>query len=138
MAEYWKAPKEDRLRLKKVLKKYHPDKVDIPMSLLKTDKAWYVAQIRKVSPVYGVFLNSVYLIIINDSCWDLLSKKQKKAVLDHEVCHITVDMTDKGIKYGLRRHTIEEFIEVVERHGAYLTDIHKLIVANKKHKEKKK
>lgn len=59
--------------------------------------------------------------------------KLQEAVLDHELCHVAIqeDTQDAGpkydgherIKYRCRRHDLEEFREIIERHGAYKPDV---------------
>ena len=65
-----------------------------------------------------------------------MTEDQKRALLDHELCHAEVkrDQEDKlvkdaegNIKYRVRKHTIEEFHEVVERHGFYKSDIESFV-----------
>jgi hypothetical protein len=59
--------------------------------------------------------------------------KLQEAIIDHELCHIAiqVDGSDAGpkydgherVKYRVRRHDLEEFREIIERHGAYKEDV---------------
>jgi hypothetical protein len=58
--------------------------------------------------------------------------EQQRALLDHELCHaaIATDSEDEAkvdaegrAKYRMRKHTLEEFHEVVARHGLYKGDI---------------
>lgn len=57
---------------------------------------------------------------------------QTRALIDHQLCHCEVARNDAGeIKvdeadrtvYRIRRHDIEEFSEVVARHGLWMKDL---------------
>ena len=65
-----------------------------------------------------------------------MTEDQKRALLDHEHCHAEVkrDQEDNvvkdaegQIKYRTRKHSIEEFHEIVERHGFYKSDIESFV-----------
>lgn len=57
-----------------------------------------------------------FVIEISKPAWDLLDKKQKLALVDHELCHCLWDV-DKGIY--MRAHDVEEFSEIIKRHGLW-------------------
>ncbi len=57
---------------------------------------------------------------------------QRRAILDHELCHAEVKCDEDGeplvdeqgrTVYRIRKHDIEEFSEIVARHGCYRRDI---------------
>lgn len=62
-----------------------------------------------------------------------MSDEQRRALLDHELCHAEVKLDDRtsepvhderGRKvYRMRKHDIEEFSAVVERNGIYKRDL---------------
>jgi hypothetical protein len=74
-----------------------------------------------------------------------VSEKQREALLDHELCHATVKldpethepMVDERNRtvYRVRKHDIEEFGEVVERHGCYKRDLEKFAQALRRAKQ---
>jgi hypothetical protein len=75
---------------------------------------------------FVILLNSGW---VNDGA---TTKEQLRALIDHELCHATIavdddgdpkEMADGSPVYRVRRHTIEEFDEVVERHGLYKRDL---------------
>lgn len=81
-----------------------------------------------------------FVIILNKETWNAegFGIKQKRALIDHELCHAQV-ATDKngevkrdtmGRKvYRTRKHDLEEFQDVVTRHGCYLKDIQEFAAA---------
>lgn len=56
--------------------------------------------------------------------WNLLTDSQRRALVDHELCHCGVK--DPGAdepEWTLRAHDIEEFKAVIERHGFWKSDV---------------
>lgn len=77
-----------------------------------------------------------FVIILNKEMWDKslaeFGNKLKAALIDHELCHAEVarDADDQPKKdeqgrivYRTRKHDLEEFREIVERHGIWKSDI---------------
>lgn len=72
-----------------------------------------------------------FIVLLNREMWEALDEEQRLALVDHELCHaqVTLDGTeakrdDRGrIVYRVRKHDVEEFREVVERHGLYKSDL---------------
>lgn len=70
-----------------------------------------------------------------------MNKKQRAALVDHELCHFTRTKTeepdpkdprnwitvygpaDDPDSWGIREHDVEEFSEIIERHGLWDTGI---------------
>jgi hypothetical protein len=73
-----------------------------------------------------------FIILLNSEVWKEFSDTQRRALLDHELCHAGVCKDKEGeIKqdensravFGLVKHDLEEFVCIVERYGCYLQDI---------------
>lgn len=70
-------------------------------------------------------------IDLNKELWNTLNPDQQLAVIDHEFCHVDLVETEDGPKldergrtvYRMKRHDLEEFRAVVDRHGLYLADV---------------
>jgi hypothetical protein len=60
-----------------------------------------------------------FAIIINHQEWVNLTDMQRKAVLDHELLHCTVEEDEKTgeTKYGIVPHDIEDFSAILQRYG---------------------
>lgn len=71
-----------------------------------------------------------FVIEISKPAWDLLTQKQKKALVDHELCHCLWDV-DKGIY--MRTHDVEEFSEIIKRHGLWQPDVELFATIAAKH-----
>lgn len=75
-----------------------------------------------------------FVILLNKEVWESkdFGEPRKKALLDHELMHIAeaVDkegepkFDDRGRKiWRVRGHDIEEFTDIVKRHGCYKADL---------------
>ena len=88
-----------------------------------------------------------YVILIHESVLEnkeAFGEKLLRALIDHELCHCSVSLdSDNEIKrdengrpiYRIRKHDLEEFQEIVHRHGLYKNDIARfarVIVENQK------
>ncbi|MDQ7790047.1 MAG: putative metallopeptidase, partial [Clostridia bacterium] len=60
-----------------------------------------------------------FLIVINKDYWPALTEDQRVALVDHELCHCSrgEDTSDGFPKWEIRNRTVEEFVEVIRRHG---------------------
>ncbi len=75
-----------------------------------------------------------FVVLLNAEWWQdgRVVDAQRRALLDHELCHATVKLDKDGepardakdrVIYRLRKHDIEEFSEIVARHGCYKRDL---------------
>jgi hypothetical protein len=64
-----------------------------------------------------------FLMEIAADIWEYLEPWQRVALVDHELYHFTIEYDDNGVKLGIRAHDIEEFIEVLVRHGRWDKDL---------------
>lgn len=79
------------------------------------------------------------VLILNEEHWRILQPEQRLALVDHELCHLApaldantldqrVDAHGKKL-WRIRKHDIEEFRGVVERHGLYKSDLSDFVKA---------
>jgi len=85
------------------------------------------------------------LIEIARDVWAEAIEDYRNAVMDHELGHIggaeggAFDQDNKGRwKIYIKYHDIEEFTEVLERHGAYHQDLRKFLDAFAENRKKRK
>jgi hypothetical protein len=66
-----------------------------------------------------------FVIEISEPVWAELDAGQRKALVDHELCHCTTEHNeDTGdLTLKLRHHDVEEFAVVVKRHGIWRPDL---------------
>lgn len=101
----------------------------------------------KVSDLYREYADYDFVITLNREVWDDIrfTQEKKKALLDHEMCHAAPVIDDESGDHQVdergryifrtRKHSIEEFHEIVKRHGCYKSDLEefaKIILEQKK------
>lgn len=75
-----------------------------------------------------------FVILLNQAWFEdaAVTEPQRLALLDHELCHADVRLDKNGERvvdergrtvFRMRKHDIEEFSEVVRRHGIYKRDL---------------
>lgn len=67
----------------------------------------------------------MFVIEIAEPTWENLTEAGRLALVDHELCHLDLDydeLTGKT-KRRIRGHSIEEFSEIVHRHGLWKSDL---------------
>ena len=64
-----------------------------------------------------------FLITLAYDQWERLSLGQRSALVDHELCHCRYDDVDGA---SMRGHDVEEFQEVIDRHGLWRSDLVKV------------
>jgi hypothetical protein len=72
-----------------------------------------------------------FLLIFTEAEWMRLTGEQRRAAVDHELCHCiqtTRETADGEIEYGwgLRGHDVECFAEEIERHGLWRRELRDL------------
>lgn len=89
----------------------------------------------KVSDLYREYADFDFIITLNKEVWEDLrfTREKKLALVDHEMCHAAPvyddetgeHKTDERGRYlfRTRKHSIEEFHEIVKRHGCYKADL---------------
>ena len=78
-----------------------------------------IGNTSKVSPKYTPHLALDYLIWLALDTWENLTAMQRKALVDHELCHIDTNGR-------LRGHDVEEFGEIIRRYGLWTPDLFRL------------
>jgi len=73
-----------------------------------------------------------FVIMLNQEAWQGLNIKEKRALIDHELCHAQIVIDSDGnpklddrdrLVCRIRKHDCEEFKIVVERHGVWTSDL---------------
>lgn len=75
-----------------------------------------LAQVSLVPDAVEFHLQLDYLLWVARDEWDAMNGMERRAVLDHEFCHC--DLKENG-DWGLRDHDVQEFIEIIHRHGLW-------------------
>jgi Putative phage metallopeptidase len=63
-----------------------------------------------------------FVVEISEDTWQGLSPAQRRALVDHELCHCRVEVDDDGeVVLSTRGHDFEEFASIIRRHGLWST-----------------
>jgi hypothetical protein len=140
--------------MSKIRKKYHQEIKHAKIALvykigLKPDKDGHLelGQCHKTSDLQKEFAEWDFVIFLNKESWnhERFSDKKKKALLDHELCHAGIVYTKDGHRkrderkrfvYRVKHHDLEEFNDIVERHGIWKHDLELFAEALQKGKKK--
>lgn len=78
-----------------------------------------------------------FVIEIAETEWANLDAKQRKALVDHELCHCRYDFdeTKNEVKLSIVGHDLEEFVAVVDRHGLWRPDVEVFAASTSKFKQ---
>lgn len=69
-----------------------------------------------------------FIIEIAEAVWNVLDHAGRKALLDHELCHLEVTIDDDGdAKLSLAAHDVEEFEQVIRRHGLWRDNVRRFV-----------
>lgn len=68
-------------------------------------------------------IDEFFVIEIAEPVWAILSENERKALVDHELCHCTTEQKGGELKLKLRPHDLEEFVQIVRRHGLWRDDV---------------
>ena len=83
-----------------------------------------MAKVKSAGPIEEYLSGSEFIVIVNKNIWEELTKDQRIALVDHELCHIQMVVNKSGdISFKIVPHDLEEFNDVVRRHGAWQEDI---------------
>jgi len=87
----------------------------------------YAGKIQKPGGVWRFLSDYDYVVLIHKPSWDKFSEKQREALVYHELLHITYTVDKNGEKrWKLRRHDIEEFINVIKEFDAWSLELNRL------------
>jgi len=71
-----------------------------------------------------------FCIVISYPWWHALNPAQREALVDHELCHCLAEFVEdengeptKEVRLKIGGHDVEEFSDVVRRHGLWLSDV---------------
>lgn len=72
-----------------------------------------------------------YVMVIGMNMWAVLRPSEQVALVDHELCHAAGQHDETG-KWMTVGHDVEEFGEVLMRHGAWLPELERFVAVAKK------
>lgn len=118
-----------------LIEKYHRHLMIVRIGLLFRSEAPVtggkrtLGQASTVNAKWKPLLSEEFDFIIwlaADAWYEDLDDRQRRALLDHELCHCS--LSNEG-KPEIRPHDIEEFAEIVQRHGFWRDDLERVRMA---------
>lgn len=91
-----------------------------------------IGKCKRASDLDREMVDFDFIILLNEGFCLMASDAQRRALLDHELCHAALKYDksgepvedERGRKvYRTRKHDVEEFACIVERHGLYKHDL---------------
>lgn len=77
-----------------------------------------------------------FAIVISKPIWVELSEAQKVALVDHELCHTWSEENEDGeTVLKIQPHSLEEFAEIVQRHGLWEKAAQQFLKAARMHQQ---
>lgn len=121
MGKFRKASDEVVKIAEHIINLYHEELMDARIGLLFRDEAPVsdgritLGMAKKVGEDMKPYVPYDFVIWVAGDYWPELTEKQKQALIDHELCHCV----RIGGKLAMRKHDIEEFTCILERHGVW-------------------
>ena len=127
--------------LREMREKFHPDLSKARIALawrkkLKRDRDGHLilGKCVKASDLQRELVDWDFVILLNREVWfdDGFKPEKKRALVDHELCHADAARDKDGFPkrderdrfvWRTRKHDIEEFRDIVKRHGCYKADL---------------
>ena len=142
MAEYRRAPEVEEVA-RELIREHHPHLAGERIEYLFIEKTpnsggkelW--GRARKITGLQALFANrgglpmeyedypdaarGFFVIEVSEEIWENLTIAARRALVDHELTHCAVD--EEKDKLTIRPHFLEEFSQVVHRHGLWRGDV---------------
>ena len=122
----WEEASKDVINIAQdLVEKFHPDLKLARIGFVFRSEAQIsngkeaVGQASKVSDKLKPMLELDFLIWIAKDVYERLDDARRRAVIDHELTHITWGQNGLTLRY----HDIEEFHSIIERYGLWCHDL---------------
>lgn len=152
--DYWRDTSLDKIA-EELRNRYHEHLHDAEISYLMTKKPMsrggkiIDGKAKRLSGLLAFYSHADFIIIIQGAAWDEADVKKRRALVDHELKHCASEEDEKTgeTAWVMRRHDIEEFTDIIDRHGlwhdglkifgqAVMRQLELPLTANEKAKEK--
>lgn len=131
---------EVRQLAESLIDKHHPHLKDAKKHIgfyIREGNSKWAGKAKKCTAFERHMTDYMLFIFINKEAWKTMNQEQRAALVDHELCHFTraeweePDPNDSSKwitmygpaedsdSWGLREHDVEEFSEIIERHGLW-------------------
>lgn len=122
MGVEWEEADQELIKIaERLIDEHHPHLKDANIGFMYRDKAaksgdmFIYGKAKKVSASDQVFLDFDFIIWIAKEDFERFTPEMREAIVDHELCHCSGTYGN----WKMRHHDVQEFIEVVTRHGLW-------------------
>ncbi|MGN8233214.1 putative metallopeptidase [Priestia flexa] len=149
MSVEFKESLEVRQLAEEIIELHHPhlkDAKEVIGYYLRDGQSDWAGKCKKCTAFEKHLTKRTFFVFINEDAWRHLSNEQRVALVDHELCHIrrekeevfdkdkkqvVMDLADKrdSSNWKIREHDVEEFSEIIQRHGLWEQGIESFAVA---------
>lgn len=130
----------------RIIRDHRPELADLNLCYMWRDEAVSMGEGRVVAGQcvhvsdrdYAIHGHD-FLILFARDVWTAADKEFLPAIVDHELAHVGIRLDEHGdrvvdedtgrVKTYCRHHDIEEFADVLERHGAYHSALRTFLAA---------
>lgn len=132
-----------------IIDKYHPhlqDAKDVIGYYFREGSSAWAGKAKKCTAFERFVTGKMLFVFINSDAWNAMKHDQRVALVDHELCHFSrksiqdvdpktgkwieiYDPADKAESWSIREHDVEEFSDIIKRHGLWDTGIEKFAAA---------
>jgi predicted SprT family Zn-dependent metalloprotease len=146
---FFKEATEVREIAEELIDKYHPhlkDAKDVIGYYFREGSSDWAGKAKKCTAFERYVTGKMLFVFINAEAWNAMKHEQRVALVDHELCHfsrksfkdidpetkewITIyEDKNESDSWSIREHDVEEFSDVIKRHGLWDTGIEKFAAA---------
>ncbi|MCD6214418.1 MAG: hypothetical protein J7J46_05540 [Candidatus Desulfofervidus sp.] len=127
--KYVDAPEVEALA-KKLIKKFQlsdAEEAVIKFLFYRAEKSSFFGKCSRATGKWSYLTGYDYVIEVWEPFWSRVSDHAKEALIYHELLHIQKQVTTKGkVKWILRKHDVEEFLDVVREYGPWSDNLQSL------------
>ncbi len=128
MGVYYKPVDEELLRIaQEVIDAWHPELKRARIGFVFKSEAgthkghMVLADVGAIPARMKIHLELDYIVSVAFDVWNRFDDKKRRALLDHEFCHCYRN-SNTG-EWTTRDHDVQEFVEVVQRHGLWTNSL---------------
>lgn len=125
-----------------IIEKYHPHLAEASIAFVFRSEAgssmgkFVIAKASKFPEKLKPLVDTDYdfLIWVSEEDWNKFDYEKRCALIDHELCHCGGNIDDG---WTMVAHDVEEFSEIIERHGLWRKELNDMVDAAEKYTQLK-
>lgn len=148
-AVFFEEAPEVREIAEKIIDKHHPHLKDAKGVIgyyFRDGNSDWAGKAKKCTAFERHVTDYMLFVFINKDAWRVFTPDQRQALVDHELCHFKrkservwneekkvwedkYEPANASDSWQMREHDVEEFSEIIQRHGLWETGIERFAVA---------